>query len=126
MIRTAVAVGTGKLVSKASYTAMTAPNLLGFGKKEPACEPSCFRMIPAYNFGLGIVRQGSWLTQDPQVGGYSATEAYPPSKKIAIATVTTYAPAAFDDPGNHKNGSDAVFHALAASIAPNDAVPPPP
>src|SRR5580693_3726542 len=41
MIRTAVAVGTGKLVSKSSYSAMTAPNLLGFGMKEPACEPSC-------------------------------------------------------------------------------------
>jgi CubicO group peptidase (beta-lactamase class C family) len=31
LIRTAVAVGTGKLVSRASYTAMTAPYLLGFG-----------------------------------------------------------------------------------------------
>jgi CubicO group peptidase (beta-lactamase class C family) len=126
MIRTAVAVGTGKLVSKSSYTAMTAPNLLGFGMKEPACEPSCFTQIPAYNFGLGVVRQGSWLTQDPQVGGYSATEAYLPSKKIAIAAVTTYTPAAFDDQGNYKNGSDAVFHALAAYISPADAVPPPP
>ena len=48
---------------------MTAPPLLGFGTKEPACEPSCFTMIPAYNFGLGIVRKGSWLTQDPQLGG---------------------------------------------------------
>src|SRR5207342_1659242 len=31
MITTAVAFGTGKLVSKASYKAMTDPNLLGFG-----------------------------------------------------------------------------------------------
>jgi CubicO group peptidase (beta-lactamase class C family) len=126
LIRTAVGVGTGKLVSKSSYTAMTAPLLLGFGTKEAACEPSCFTMVPAYNFGLGIVRQGSWLTQDPQLGGYSATEAYLPSKKIAIAVATTYSPSAFDDQGNYKNGSDAVFHALAAYIAPSDAVPPPP
>jgi CubicO group peptidase (beta-lactamase class C family) len=126
LIRTAVAVGTGKLVSRASYTAMTAPYLLGFGMKQPACIPSCFTQIPAYNYGLGIVRQGSWLTQDPELGGYSATEAYLPSKKIAIATVTTYEPAAFDDQGNYPNGSDAVFHALAAYIAPAYAVPPPP
>ena len=125
LIRTAVAVGTGKLVSKSSYTAMTSPYLLGFGMKEAACEPSCFTLIPAYNFGLGIVRQGSWLTQDPEVGGYSATEAYLPSKKIAIAAVTTYAPGAFDDQGNYNNESDTVFHALAAYIAPSDAVPPP-
>jgi CubicO group peptidase (beta-lactamase class C family) len=126
LIRTAVAFGTGKLVSKASYKAMTDPLLLGFGKKETACEPSCFTQIPAYNFGLGVVRQGSWLTQDPQVGGYSATEAYLPSKKIAIATVTTYTPAAFDNQGNYPNASDTVFHALVKYIAPADAVPPPP
>ena len=28
---------------------------------------------------------GSWLLQNPLLGGYSATEAYLPSKKIAIA-----------------------------------------
>jgi hypothetical protein len=71
------------------------------------------------------VRQGSWLTQDPQVGGYSATEAYPPVEEDR-ATVTTYTPAAFDDQGNYKNGSDAVFHALAAYVSPADAVPRPP
>ncbi|MBV8463340.1 MAG: beta-lactamase family protein [Acidimicrobiales bacterium] len=126
LIRTAQAVGTGKLVSKASYTAMTAPNLLGFGHKDPACGSSCFTQIPAYNFGLGVVRQGSWLTQDPELGGYSATEAYLPSQKIAIATATTYAPGAFDDQGNYSNASDVIFHALAAYMAPSDAVPPPP
>jgi hypothetical protein len=31
-----------------------------------------------------------------------------------------------DDQGDYNNGSDAVFHALAAYISPADAVPPPP
>ena len=39
MITTAVKVGTGELLSKKSYEAMTASNLLGFGQKLPVCEP---------------------------------------------------------------------------------------
>ena len=126
MITTAVAFGTGKLVSKASYKAMTDPNLLGFGHKQANCEPSCFTQIPAYNYGLGVVRQGSWLVQDPLVGGYSATEAYLPSQKIAIAVATTFAPEAFNSEGVEANSSSAVFQSIAAYMAPNDAVPPPP
>jgi CubicO group peptidase (beta-lactamase class C family) len=126
MITTAVAFGTGKLVSKASYKAMTDPNLLEFGQKQANCEPSCFTQIPAYNYGLGVVRQGSWLVQDPLVGGYSATEAYLPSQKIAIAVATTFGPEAFNSEGVEANSSGTVFQSIAAYVAPNDAVPPPP
>ena len=57
LIKTAVAVGTGKLLSRSSYHAMTDSNLLGFGHKQANCVPSCFKQIPAYNFGLGVVRR---------------------------------------------------------------------
>ena len=70
---------------------MTGPNLLGFGQALAVCEPSCFTQIPIYNFGLGVVRSGSWILQDP-LPGYSATEAYLPSEKVAIAAVVTYQP----------------------------------
>jgi len=56
LITTAVKVGTGALISKSSYEAMTGPNLLGFGKKQDNCAPSCFTQINVYNYGLGIVR----------------------------------------------------------------------
>jgi len=42
------------------------------------------------------VRSGSWLLQNPLLDGYSASEAYLPAKKIAIAVAVTYAPEAFD------------------------------
>src|SRR5882724_50651 len=90
MITTAVNVGTGALISKSSYEAMTAPNLLGFGKKQDNCAPSCGTQTNVYNYGLGIVRSGSWLLQNPMLGGYSATVAYLPSEKIAIAVFATY------------------------------------
>src|SRR5438552_5024658 len=123
MATTAIKVGTGALLSKSSYEAMTAPNLLGFGHKQDNCAHSCFTQVNGYNYGLGVVRSGSWLLQNPLLDGYSATEAYLPSKKIDIAVATTFAPEAFDSQGNYKNSSDTVFRLIGAYVAPDD--PPP-
>jgi CubicO group peptidase (beta-lactamase class C family) len=126
MTKTAVAVGTGKLLSKSSFHAMTDPNLLGFGHKEAACLPSCFTQVDGYNYGLGIVRSGSWILQDPLVGGYSATEAYLPSEKTSISVVTTFKEGAFDCGGVEANSSDTLFRLIGAYTSPNDAPPMPP
>jgi CubicO group peptidase (beta-lactamase class C family) len=123
MVTTAVAVGTGSLLSDASYHAMTDPNLLGFGHADPVCAPSCFTQIDAYNFGLGVVRAGSWILQNPQLSGFSASEAYLSSQGIAIAVAVTYLPAAFDAQGNYANSADALFRSIGAVVAPDD--PPP-
>lgn len=123
MTKTAVAVGTGQLLSRSSYHAMTDPNLLGFGHKQSNCAPSCFKQIPAYNFGLGVVRSGSWILQNPLVSGYSATEAYLPSQKIAIAVATTFDAAAFNSQGVEPNASDTIFRLIGAYVAPSDAPP---
>jgi CubicO group peptidase (beta-lactamase class C family) len=125
MATTAVKVGTGSLLSKSSYEAMTGPHLLGFGKKQDNCAPSCGTQTNVYNYGLGIVRSGSWLLQNPMLGGYSATEAYLPSKKIAIAVFVTYAPEAFDSEGNYKNSSDALYRSIGTYLAPDDPPPQP-
>ena len=57
------------------------------------------------------------------VDGYSATEAYLPSKKIAIAVAVTFAPEAFDWQGNYANSSDKLFRSIGAYLAPDDAPP---
>jgi hypothetical protein len=123
LIKTAQAVGTGKLLSRSSYHAMTDSNLLGFGHKQPNCVPSCFKQIPAYNFGLGVVKAGSWILQDPLLSGWSSAEAYLPSQKIAIAVAATYEPAAFNSAGVEPNAADPIFRSIGAYMAPND--PPP-
>jgi CubicO group peptidase (beta-lactamase class C family) len=125
MITTAVKVGTGALISKSSYEAMTGPHLLGFGKKQDNCTPSCFTQVNGYNYGIGIVRSGSWLMQNPLLGGYGAVEAYLPSKKIAIAVAVTFTPEAFDSQGNYANSSDTLFRLMGAYMAPDDAPPMP-
>lgn len=71
-------------------------------------------------------RSGSWILQNPLVGGYSATEAYLPSQRIAIAVAVTFAPGAFDCNGVYPNSSDTVFRAVGDYIAPNDSPPPAP
>ena len=43
LITTAVKVGTGALISKSSYEAMTGPNLLGFGKSRTTARPPVSR-----------------------------------------------------------------------------------
>src|SRR5438034_43907 len=126
MIMTAVKVGTGALLSRSSYEAMTGPNLLGFGKKQDNCAPSCGTQTNVYNYGLGVVRSGSWLLQNPLLGGLGAIEAYLPSKKIAIAVAVTFAPEAFDSQGNYANSSDTLFRSIGAYLAPDDAPPLPP
>ena len=114
-------VGTGKLLSKASYEAMTAPNLLGFGSKQPNCVPSCFTQIPAYNYGIGVVRSGNWIVQNSLLAGYRASTAYLPSERLAVSVAVTYAPGAFHGQGNYGNASDTVWCLIAGYPAPHDA-----
>jgi CubicO group peptidase (beta-lactamase class C family) len=118
MTATANGIGSGVLLSRSSYRAMTGPNLLGFGHPQPGC--SCGKQTVFYNYGLGVVRSGSWVLQNPLFGGYGATEAYLPWKKIAIAVVVTFGPKAFDVQGNYSNSSDPIFRAIATRLAPHD------
>jgi CubicO group peptidase (beta-lactamase class C family) len=123
LVTTAVQVGTGALLSPSSYDAMTGPHLLGFGHKQDNCAGSCFTQIPIYNFGLGVVRSGDWLLQNPLLSGQGATAAYLPSEQIAIAVAVTFTPEAFDNQGNYTNASDALFRSIGGLVAPDDAPP---
>ena len=124
MAATAQGIGSGALLTPASYHAQTGPNLLGFGTSQTGC--SCTPQTNFYNYGLGVVRSGSWLLQNPLFGGYGSTEAYLPSKKVAIAVAVTYGPKSFDASGIVGNDSDPIFRAIGSYLIPNDAPPNPP
>jgi CubicO group peptidase (beta-lactamase class C family) len=123
MATSAVKIGTGSLLSRASYEAMTAPNLVGFGSADPGCAPACRQLTDALNFGLGVVRTGSWIIQGPSLAGYSETMGYLPSQKVAIAVVVTFLPTAYDAQGNNASSANSIFRSVGALMAPND--PPP-
>ncbi len=122
LITTAVAVGTGKLLSKESYHEMTDPKLLGFGERREGCH-ACFKQTVNYNFGLGIVRRGDWIMQNPLLSGIGVVEAYLPSERVAIAIAATLNPDAFGKDGNYPNPAQAMFQKISGVMAPGQAAP---
>ena len=122
LIATAIAVGTGKLLSRSSHHEMTDPKLLGFGKRAPGCH-ACFPQTVNYNFGLGIVRRGDWIVQNPLLSALGVIEAYLPGEGVAIAIAATLRPEAFDAQGNYANPADPLFESISAVMAPDHAAP---
>jgi CubicO group peptidase (beta-lactamase class C family) len=126
LITTAVAVGTGKLLSNASYHEMTDSKLIGFGERLPGCQPSCFKQSIYYNYGLGTVRSGDWILQNPLLSGLGVVEAYLPSEKIAIAVAVTLKPGAFDSAANYSSPANPMFQKISAVMSPEHQAPVPP
>jgi CubicO group peptidase (beta-lactamase class C family) len=118
---TAIAFGTGALLSRSSFKAMTSTDLRGFGFEVPGCD-TCHRQSERYSYGVGLVTTGDWVMQNPMFGGYSAVAAYLPSERIAIAVSVTYEEEAFanDGPGNQ---ADVLFRAIGKQLAPRNAPP---
>lgn len=102
---TAAGIGSGRLLSPASYKAMVSPD--------------------PHGHGLGIVVSGNWLLQDSMIAGQAAVEAYLPSQRTAIAVAVTYRPEAFDDRGAYRNEAEPLFGRIGAELAPGDAPPVP-
>jgi CubicO group peptidase (beta-lactamase class C family) len=112
------AVGAGKLLSRSSWSAQVAPNLVGFGHSDPNC-PVCRQNTATLNYGLGVVNLGPWITQNKNFAGCGATVGYLPSMNVTVAVVTTYLPTAFDSQGNYKDASQPIFAQLGNYLAPN-------
>ncbi|MCZ8380844.1 serine hydrolase [Mycobacterium sp. CPCC 205372] len=125
LARTAEGIGSGQLLSEASYRRMTSTDLRGRTRPQPGCS-TCFAQGIGYTYGLGVVISGDWLLQNPLLSGSSAVEAYLPERKLAVAVAVTYTPEAFDDQGDYANEAEALFRRIGAELAPEDAPPMPP
>ncbi len=124
MAASAVAVGKGTLLSSESHAAQIAPDLIGFGAPLEGC-PGCRTMNEVYNYGLGVVLNGSWILQRPLFGGSAGVMAYLPARNIGIAVVTTFGERAFDDEGGYRYASHVeLFTAIGGYLAPEDAPSP--
>jgi CubicO group peptidase (beta-lactamase class C family) len=122
MTATAIAIGEGTLLTPASHRAQVASDLVGFGAPLEGC-PACHTLDEAYAYGLGVVLSGPWILQNPLLAGYGSVAAYLPSRKIAIAVVTTFGEGSFDEEGSNRSGraSWELFAAIAALLAPGEA-----
>lgn len=124
MVATAVAVGEGTLLSPESHAAQIGPDLLGFGAPLEGCA-SCRTLNDTFNYGLGVVLNGSWLIQNPLFWGFSGTEGYLPTHKIAIAVAVTYGEESFSADGDylHGNVSTILFSQIRDYLVPDQATP---
>ena len=117
-----LAIGSGKLLSPQSHRAQVAPSLVGFGHPAPGCS-ACAQNTTAHSFGLGVILQGPWITGNKFYAGSGAIVGYLPSKKLAIAAITTYQQAAFDSHGDVTDAGPAILSALANALAPAEPIP---
>lgn len=116
--RSIEAVAVGKVLSRASSAAQIAPSLVGFGHAQPGCK-ACRANSKDFNYGLGVINAGPWISQSLGFAGASGIVGYLPAQKLTIAVEGTNGPGAYDDKGNAGLGAVDVFHALADALAPN-------
>jgi len=112
------AVATGKLLSPASSAAQIVPSLIGFGHSQAGCS-ACGENTAAFNYGLGVILSGPWISQSLGFAGASGVAGYLPAQKLTIAVEATNGPGAYDDKGNVGLGAVPLFRALAQALAPN-------
>ncbi len=119
MTRTAIGIGTGRLLTRKSHRAQIDPHL-GFGHPQAGCE-RCTKLSRLYGYGLGVVRNGSWILQNPLFGGYAAIESYLPAKRISIALAMTFKASSFDSQGNYSSYWSTLYAKIGKVMAPRDA-----
>jgi hypothetical protein len=112
------AVAIGKLLSPASSAAQIVPSLIGFGHTQAGCS-ACGENTAAFNYGLGVILSGPWISQSLGFAGASGVAGYLPAQKLTIAVEATNGPGAYDDKGNVGLGAVGLFRALAQALAPN-------
>jgi CubicO group peptidase (beta-lactamase class C family) len=116
------AVASGKLLSAASSAAQIKPSLIGFGHAQKGC-PACRENSATFNYGLGVIISGPWVSQTLGFAGASGAVGTLPSAKLTIAVEATNGPGAYDAQGNAGLGATAVFRALANALAPGTLPP---
>jgi hypothetical protein len=73
-----------------------------------------------YGYGLGVVRNGDWILQNPLFGGYAAIESYLPSERVSIALALTFKPSTYDYAGNVNGYWIKLYSQIGAVLAPSD------
>jgi CubicO group peptidase (beta-lactamase class C family) len=119
MTRTAIGVGSGRLLTRRSHRLQIDPHL-GFGHPQAGCE-RCTRLSRVYGYGLGAVRNGSWILQNPLFAGYAAIESYLPAKRISVALAVTFDASSYDSQGNPSNYWNKLYIKIGTVLAPRDA-----
>jgi D-alanyl-D-alanine carboxypeptidase len=104
VVKSAKALGTGALVSKAAARERVAPTTAEL----PPFSPNLY-------YGLGLIVLNTWLVQNPELNGYTAIMAYLPSRRISIALAVTRRERAA---ATGMNYSQELFQAISEYLTP--------
>jgi CubicO group peptidase (beta-lactamase class C family) len=119
LTRTAIGIGSGRLLTRRSYREQIDPHI-GFGHPQPGCE-RCTTLNRVYGYGIGVVRNGGWILQNPLFSGYAAIESYLPSQRISIALAVTFKPSSYDYQGNPSSyWSHGLYTKVGRLLAPRN------
>ncbi len=109
--RSARAIGTGALISRAALRQEFAPTLVRKGL-----------MSGGLYYGLGIVVADGWRFQNPMLNGYTGIMAYLPGRRLSLAAVATA------EPRGAASGvslANLLATRISAYLAPGRPLPPP-
>ncbi len=109
--RSARAIGTGALISPASYRQEFAPTLVRKGF-----------MSKGLYYGLGIVVGNGWRFQNPMLNGYTGIMAYLPGRRLSLAAVATAQPRAA---ASEVSLANLLATRLSEYLTPGRLMPPP-
>ncbi|MFJ3906322.1 serine hydrolase domain-containing protein [Streptomyces sp. NPDC090025] len=119
LARSAAGIGSGELLSPASRRELLNPGTVGLGHQTATCPAAvCRANTRATHYGAGVLVLGDWIAQHPLFFGYSASQAYLPSARLAIAVSTTDGP---DAPGGHS--AHTLAQRVAAALEPAHPIP---
>ncbi|WTW98478.1 beta-lactamase family protein [Streptomycetaceae bacterium NBC_01309] len=119
LARSAAAIGAGELLSPSSYQELLNPGTVGLGHETATCPAAiCLPNTQATHYGMGVLVLGDWIAQHPLFFGYSASQAYLPCERLAIAVSTTQGP---DAQGGHS--AHTIAQRIAAALAPGHPIP---
>jgi D-alanyl-D-alanine carboxypeptidase len=105
VMKSAKALGTGALISKAAARERIAPTSAGL----PGFSQSLY-------YGLGVVISNTWEIQNPELNGYTAIMAYLPSGRISVALIVTKGERAAATGNNY---SQLLFTAISEYLTPD-------
>ncbi|MFC9331280.1 serine hydrolase domain-containing protein [Kitasatospora sp. NPDC057015] len=119
LARSAAAIGSGELLSPSAYQELLNPGTVGLGGPTATCPDTvCIPNTEATHYGMGLLVLNGWISQHPLFFGYTASQAYLPCRRLAIAVSTTKNR---DTPDGHT--AQAITQRIAAALAPDQPIP---
>ncbi|MFD3541147.1 serine hydrolase domain-containing protein [Streptomyces sp. NPDC058662] len=118
--RSSRAIGTGELLSAASFRTLLDPGTAELGGPTAGCPATvCLPHDAAEHFGLGVLVLNGWILQNPSFSGYAAMQAYLPAEKLSISVTTTKGPKSPEG-----NQAQTVAQRIAAALVPEHPLTP--